>query len=58
MLVSYLLNIYVLHLCHVFYVMCFMFVFFTEFLPKCYALHLMAFDRHTIKVYLLTYLLT
>jgi len=37
-----------------------MFFFLTEFLPKCYALHLVAFefDRHTIKVYLLTYLLT
>jgi len=31
------------------------YVFLTEFVPKCYALLLMAFDRHTIKVYLLTY---
>ena len=41
-------------------IICFMFLnnFLTEFLPKCYALLLMAFDCHTIKVYLLTYLLT
>ena len=40
-------------------IICFMFLnnFLTEFLPKCYALLLMAFDCHTIKVYLLTYLL-
>jgi len=40
----------------VFYV--FFYFFLTEFLPKCYAVLLMAFDRHTIKVYLLTYLNT
>ena len=36
------------------------YVFLTEFLPKCYALHLRAFDRHihTLKAYLLTYLCT
>ena len=39
-----------------YYVFCFFFLI--EFLPKCYALLLMAFDRHTINVYLLTYLLT
>ena len=36
-------------------ILCVLFFFLTEFIPKCYALLLMAFDRHTMKVYLLTY---
>ena len=36
-------------------IMCFMIFFLTKFVPKCYALLLMAFDHHTIKVYLLIY---
>ena len=39
------------------YVTVLFYVFHCEFLPKRHALHLMEFDLHTIKVYLLTYLL-
>jgi len=53
MLIYYALLVTIMRVIDVFYV--FLNFFLTEFLSNCYAMLLMAFDRHTIKIYLLTY---